>query len=624
MFSSTIESYKGIYDHEPRVGIYELLKLIDERMKTENPRFLIFFSAPTGYGKSSCTVAIANTLVEKPNPLGERLIHVLPLRSIVEDLYRKSRAKQEAGKLSTKLTLGAQAMHILDVEKSPYMLPRLIYTTIDSFIHNLFKRPVAELYKDHSHFDVPRYAIYSSFVVFDEAHLFSSEIETSEDRIWEKHNRMLTSFYAAIRALTEASVPVLVMTATMPDKYIKSISEHSPGNIDLYSIEVRPSSSKIFEEKLFCFRRIKKFIVKDQEFYRKAYENNPRFRGKLREEDIDKVILEQISSHENPKILVVRNTVNKALTTYTKLTHKVKGLVKILHGRMNVEDRENILKLISEAESINKGIILVTTQVIEAGVDIDFDMLISDATTFSSLVQRIGRIGRRIEKRKIQPSVYIVNGDGDGIYSKKLVETTLNNLEKIFQRKLNVGWRIPVEDEFFNGLVSYKWLLETIYKELEYRKDKDLFNALMDIDHYFVGLKSKELQLRLCSFVREEGLMAVSSWTDGDKKFKDTSEALKSAYKTIIPLNISFLTSKWKELLEVSERTIKILVCDSEWLRIKNSDELYEMFDQHYGQCKLLNMFDKAMNRLRNEDLIPIAVLLRAGIYEKGVGLKIG
>jgi len=593
-------------------------------MKTENPRFLIFFSAPTGYGKSSCTVAIANTLVEKPNPLGERLIHVLPLRSIVEDLYRKSRAKQEAGKLSTKLTLGAQAMHILDVEKSPYMLPRLVYTTIDSFIHNLFKRPVAELYKDHSHFDVPRYAIYSSFVVFDEAHLFSSEIETSEDKIQEKHSRMLTSFYAAIRALTEASVPVLVMTATMPDKYIKSISEHSPGNIDLYSIEVRPSSSKILEEEISCFRRIKRFIVKDQEFYRKAYENNPGFLGKLGEEDIDKVILEQISSHENPKILVVRNTVNKALTTYTKLTHKVKGLVKILHGRMNVEDRENILKLISEAESINKGIILVTTQVIEAGVDIDFDMLISDATTFSSLVQRIGRIGRRIEKRKIQPSVYIVNGDGDGIYSKKLVETTLNNLEKIFQRKLNVGWRIPVEDEFFNGLVSYKWLLETIYKELEYRKDKDLFNALMDIDHYFVGLKSKELQLRLCSFVREEGLMAVSSWTDGDKKFKDTSEALKSAYKTIIPLNISFLTSKWKELLEVSERTIKILVCDSEWLRIKNSDELYEMFDQHYRQCKLLNMFDKAMNRLRNEDLIPIAVLLRAGIYEKGVGLKIG
>ncbi|HIE14584.1 TPA: CRISPR-associated helicase Cas3' [Candidatus Bathyarchaeota archaeon] len=624
MFLSILESFKQIYGYYPRPGVCELLKLINKKLKAEDPKFLVFFSAPTGYGKSSCTVVIANRLVEKPNRLGERLIHVLPMRSIVEDLYTKVKSKKEEGKL-TKLTLGAQAMHLLDVEKSPYMLPGIVYTTIDSFIHNLFKRPVAEFYRDHSHFDIPRYAIYSSLVTFDEAHLFSSEVEVEEEKVREKHNRMLTSFYASIKALTEASVPVIIMTATMPDKYVQNIIEHTPNNTDKYLIEVGPSRD-IFKKRALSSSTsyIKKIIVDDHKFYEDSYKNNPKIQGIINEKDVEKIILE-LKSFGNPKILVVKNTVSKALETYQRLTKNVRGLIRILHGRMNVEDRQNVLQLIKRIEEKEKEIILVATQVIEAGVDIDFDILISDATTFSSLVQRVGRIGRKIDrKRMTQLSIYIIDGDGDKVYSKRLVETTMNWLKDLFfQKKVDVGWRVAIKDETYGELVSYKWLLEKIYNKVEYLEDRSLLKALTDIDHYFVALKSKELQRKLCSFVREEGLMAISSWMNDDKKFKDGHEALENAYKTMLPLNVSFIISKWRDLLDVNEEAVKVLVCEGKWLRIEKSKELYKMLDRLNKPCIFLDAFDGVLNKFRKRNLIPLAAILKSGSYEREVGLKI-
>lgn len=624
MFSSTLESFKQIYGCEPRIGVYELLKLIDEKIRDENPKFLIFFSAPTGYGKSSCTLAIANALVEKPNPLGERLIHVLPLRSIVEDLYANAVEKREKQKLNAKLTLGVQAMHLLDVQKSPYMLPSLVYTTMDSFIHNLFKRPVAEMQRDHSHFDVPRYAIYSSLIVFDEAHLFSSEVEVSEEEVKEKHNRMLTSFYASIQALTEASVPLIVMTATMPDNYIKSIIEHSLGDVDVYVIEVKSSSGK---KVLTSSRKVKKVTIDDHEFHQKAYKNNPKIQGIIKEEDIKRIILEQTTSYKDLKILIVRNTVAKALATYEKLVKNCNAgyLIKLIHGRMNVEDRENTLKLI---KNVKEGIILVATQVIEAGVNIDFDILISDVTTFSSLVQRIGRVGREIEKRKIPPKVYVLEGEGDGVYSKKLVKATLDKLKMAIQKGLDILWRVSFEDGVCGNSISYRWLLEEVYREIEYREDKDLYDALTDIDHYFVSSRSlKKLQHKICSFVREEGLIPISSWIKGNQEFKDSHEAQRNAYKTILPLNTSFLLSKWMDILNVNtdKKTVKILVWSGKWVKVEDSEEMYEVLDKFNKPCKFLNEFDKAMGKfkLKHGNVIPLALVVHEGMYEQGAGLKI-
>ncbi|WP_309493150.1 CRISPR-associated helicase Cas3' [Candidatus Hecatella orcuttiae] len=630
MCSSTLKSFEQIYGYTPRPAVRVLLEFIDKKLEGEDSKFLVLFSAPTSYGKSSCTIAIANTLAHSSNYLGERLIHVLPLRSIIEDLYMKAKEKKREMKLNSELTIGAQAMHILDAEKSPYMMPKVVYTTIDSFIHNLFKRPVAEMYREHSHFDIPRYAIYSSLIIFDEAHLFSSEIKISENELQQKHNRMFTAFCASIRALTESSVPVIVMTATMPNIYTHSLLQHVANHTDIFMIGVDPalSTEEIRESSPTGFRNIRCFSTGvDKDFYRIIQENNPELKNIVDETDIKNIVLKYCTLG-NVKILVVRNVVKKALKTYKDLKEELKKRnlqCFVLHGRMSVEDRENTLQLIKKTEQDNSGIVLVCTQVIEAGVDIDFDILISDAAPFTSLIQRVGRIGRSLKERKIHPSVYIVTGNGDGIYDKELVKSTLNHTRKAHNQGKQIGWRISTRYETYNGLISYKWLLEKIYTSLKYSVDEKLINVLREIDHYFIGSESLELQRKLCSFVRDEGFIATSTWKGESQKFKNRREALEIAYKSMLPLTFSFLKDKWRKILKVNEQKIAILIHEGNNLRSELSEDIYEILEnvERGKECFLLYKLDKAMRKLRKGDQIPLAIILHKDSYKLKEGLII-
>jgi len=628
---STLDFFSRICNYEPRAAVKCLLEVIDEKIEEENPDFVIFLSAPTGYGKSSCTLVIADTLARNINALGERLIHVLPLRAIVEDLYHKAFIKKREGSLHSSLSIGAQAMHLLDVDKSPYLMPRLVYTTIDSFVHNLFKRPIAEINRRYSHFDVPRYSIYSSMVVFDEAHLFSSETKLGDEKLKDQHDRMLTAFTATIRALTESHVPVIIMTATMPDKYIETLVKYCHGDPEIYMIEESGEVEKeeVIEETISS-RKIQKIRVKDEKFEEAAIKNNPILRGIIKEKEISTIVSSYLQQ-EDIKILIVRNTVRNAIETFEELREKLKGediSVLMIHGRMTVEERSEIIKNIKEHENKSSRIILVSTQVIEAGVDIDFDMLISDATVFTSLTQRVGRIGRRERKRSIQPSLYVIEGHGDSVYPKDLVDKTLNKLEKIRERKINLLWRVPTSIERSpQKIMSYKSILEELYAEVDYSRlvKKDLSRALRDIDHYFVGPEAKALQEKLCSFVRESGLIAVSTWNKDRKSFGDFSEALREGYGSSLAVSASFLGKRWQNILKIDGNRVGVLIYKEKTLEVVMSQEVYKALIELSGRtpCVLLRRIERAIRNLRRTGALPIALILRPEIYIRGVGLRV-
>ncbi len=84
--------------------------------------------------------------------------------------------------------------------------------------------------------------------------------------------------------------------------------------------------------------------------------------------------------------LVVLNTVGRAREV-GKLLSELEPLV--IHSRFLGIDREELQKKIKDY----KGII-VATQVVEAGVDLDADLLITELCPWSSFVQRCGRCGR--------------------------------------------------------------------------------------------------------------------------------------------------------------------------------------------------------------------------------------
>lgn len=95
--------------------------------------------------------------------------------------------------------------------------------------------------------------------------------------------------------------------------------------------------------------------------------------------------------------LVVCNTVKRALETYNQLITKVKDTqVELVHSRFRPVDREKWREqfLSKESCSANADRIIVSTQVVEAGVDISAGCLITELSPWPSLVQRFGRCAR--------------------------------------------------------------------------------------------------------------------------------------------------------------------------------------------------------------------------------------
>jgi len=93
--------------------------------------------------------------------------------------------------------------------------------------------------------------------------------------------------------------------------------------------------------------------------------------------------------------LVVVNTVKKASKIYAAISknHQVKASIKLLHSKFRYDDRQTILNLVL-SPPIGEGTICVSTQVVEAGVDISATTLITEPAPWSSLVQRFGRCNR--------------------------------------------------------------------------------------------------------------------------------------------------------------------------------------------------------------------------------------
>jgi CRISPR-associated endonuclease/helicase Cas3 len=108
---------------------------------------------------------------------------------------------------------------------------------------------------------------------------------------------------------------------------------------------------------------------------------------------------------EAPRLtLALANTVDRAVELYRKIKASAPEGVDclLLHSRFRPADREQLMKRL-ETEVEDAGRIVVSTQVIEAGVDLDAGALITELASWPSLVQRAGRLNRT-GRRKSSPA----------------------------------------------------------------------------------------------------------------------------------------------------------------------------------------------------------------------------
>ena len=138
---------------------------------------------------------------------------------------------------------------------------------------------------------------------------------------------------------------------------------------------------------------------------------------KINAEDIAEFYHSNLANGKSNKILVICNTIRKAQEIYAKLVNQVddKNVLHILHSRFTKEERAKKEKEIiefgqtyDEERKLDCQLgIWVSTSLVEASLDIDFDYLFTELQDLSSLFQRFGRCNRKGKKDVEEVNCYV-------------------------------------------------------------------------------------------------------------------------------------------------------------------------------------------------------------------------
>jgi CRISPR-associated endonuclease/helicase Cas3 len=145
------------------------------------------------------------------------------------------------------------------------------------------------------------------------------------------------------------------------------------------------------------------------------------------DDSIDNYVEKMIELSRKAKVLVVVNTVRKAIELKKKFED-----AKLLHSRFILKDRKKKEREIMEFFNSQEKGLWITTQLAEVSLDLDADYLFTELSTADSLIQRMGRCNRKGQKSTDEPNVFIFTKDCSGVgpvYYKHLHESTLRNLK---------------------------------------------------------------------------------------------------------------------------------------------------------------------------------------------------
>lgn len=101
---------------------------------------------------------------------------------------------------------------------------------------------------------------------------------------------------------------------------------------------------------------------------------------------------------KNKNTLLVVNTIAKAQELFIRFRGEYKTFC--LNGYMHDEQKRDVIEKVKTLMSNGEKVLLVSTQSIEAGVDLDFDVGFREISPISSIIQTAGRVNRHFGNKK--------------------------------------------------------------------------------------------------------------------------------------------------------------------------------------------------------------------------------
>lgn len=448
--------------------------------------------APTGSGKTEFALLWAKNR-------GKKLIYTLPLRVALNDLYWRFGDKEKG-------YFNGDSLCILH---STSFIEYLKEERDGTELNIGEKQTIAELFSSPLILTTPDQVFLSSLKYYGFDKLVSvypiSSIVIDEIQVYNPE--MAAIIIKTLNIIKKVYGSLLVITATFPP-YFENFLNESNGfkivdlenekddikykikNYNLQRHKIKLFSSQIFEYKKQENKGEKDKNIKEEKNEEEKEEIKSKNKLNFIESSYEKI--EEIIKQNNTKnILIILNNVGKAIIIYKKFEEKIKDLkvekenLYLLHSRLlekekdwRINDKEKGIK--GKLEKLNKKraegneikseerIVLVATQIVEASVDVDFDILITEISSIDSQIQRWGRIyrNRKTNYSENAPNIFIFTGVDRGtssIYDKRIIDKTTEKLKNYENQVLDYEKERKIIKEVFDSKIDGSNTLKDVF-----------------------------------------------------------------------------------------------------------------------------------------------------------------
>jgi CRISPR-associated endonuclease/helicase Cas3 len=336
-------------------------------------------SAPTGAGKTIMLLDLAKVILEKDKELS--VIYALPFLSIteqVENICRKIFDNFDNNVLRIDSRAENQTIQELqkklDAEQTDENVKRLIK---ESFTETTFDHPfiITTFVQVFETLLSNRNATLLRLPNFSKTIFLIDEIQALPYRLYSFFTAFLDEFCRHFDSYA------IISTATMPhlDFSEQQGATHTAGRKLFFKYKTPVElldAPKYFSEKVFNRYRVTRLL----------------------QEDFKMSDLAEHIENRDESCLVILNTIDDTKDLYALLSRRYSEQeCLLLNTHFTLKDRKRKIWLSKRRLKQGKKIILISTQLIEAGVDIDFPTVYRDFCPLPSLIQSAGRRNRNGE-----------------------------------------------------------------------------------------------------------------------------------------------------------------------------------------------------------------------------------
>ncbi len=539
-------------------------------------------TAPTGSGKTLMLLSLAAEIISKTG--SKRIIYGLPFLSITEqvesEVLKVFRGKENFiqridsksenkrfEELQQKLDGNPEneiieELNLLEFQQNTFAYPFVI-TTFVRFFETLLSNCNSELLKLSN---------------FSNCIFLLDEIQSLPPRLYGFFVAYITKFCEKFNSYA------IISTATQPNFLLPNGNEEAKKFFPDYIKPIPLLPLSYFDNELFN-----------------------RYQIDIEKAPINLIQLKDKILSENSSALAILNTIEDTKELYKLFEDELNSNeLCLLNTHFTPQHRKLKIYLAKRRLRDGKRIIVISTQLIEAGVDIDFPVLFRDFATVSSIVQSAGRCNRNgklaskgkvklftlINRNKIR-SELIYRG-----FDKDLLRFTKDAFDEIPEDNYQERNLLPVQQKFFNRIQT-EWHYAKHWKKGNKDAKKPDFDFLKDI--------------RQCMFNKIGKFQLIDKLEYGEE------------FQYFVPRNEN--DNKFEILLQKHKELIKLYQNKTDFLLIKRKKKEIEVhlkkMSNQIVQIRLKNKTQSEYLRGSDENYFSLYKMSRNKYsFEKGTDLK--